>query len=42
MLPEAISLDAILMASAGIVAYKVLNKEKEGIDYTIETTKMKQ
>jgi len=31
-------LGAILMASAGIVAYKVLNKEKEGIDYTIKST----
>ncbi|KAA9034506.1 TCR/Tet family MFS transporter [Ginsengibacter hankyongi] len=30
-------LGAILMAGAGIVAYKVLNKEKEGEDYTIKT-----
>jgi MFS transporter, DHA1 family, tetracycline resistance protein len=30
-------LGAILMASAGMVAYKVLNKEKEGIDYAIKS-----
>lgn len=30
-------LGATLMAAAGIVAYKVLNKEKEGEDYTIKT-----
>lgn len=30
-------LGAILMAGAGIVAYKVLNKEKEGKGYTIKT-----
>src|SRR6185503_18501229 len=29
-------LGAIFMASAGFVAYKVLNKEKEGIDYAIK------
>ncbi len=31
-------LGAILMAAAGIVAYKVLNKEKEGIDYAIKSS----
>ena len=30
-------LGAIFMASAGFVAYKVLNKEKEGIDYAIKS-----
>ena len=30
-------LGAILMAGAGVLAYKVLNKEKEGKDYTIKT-----
>ncbi len=29
-------LGAILMAAAGVVAYKVLNKEKDGVDYTIK------
>ena len=28
---------AVLMVAAGIVAYKVLNKEKEGVDYTIKS-----
>lgn len=32
-------LGAILMAAAGIVAYKVLNKEKDGVDYNIKTIK---
>src|SRR5450432_625316 len=31
-------LGAILMAAAGIVAYKVLYKEKEGVDYKTKTT----
>ena len=30
-------LGAILMAGAGVLAYNVLNKEKEGKDYTIKT-----
>ncbi len=30
-------LGAVLMVAAGIVAYKVLNKEKEGVDYTIKS-----
>lgn len=30
-------LGAIFMASAGFVAYKVLNKEKEGVDYAIKS-----
>jgi DHA1 family tetracycline resistance protein-like MFS transporter len=30
-------LGAVLMTAAGIVAYKVLNKEKEGVDYAIKT-----
>ena len=32
-------LGAIFMASAGFVAYKVLNKEKEGVDYAIKSPK---
>ncbi|HEY5405974.1 MAG TPA: TCR/Tet family MFS transporter [Ginsengibacter sp.] len=31
-------LGAILMAAAGVVAYKVLNKEKEGVDYTSKSS----
>jgi DHA1 family tetracycline resistance protein-like MFS transporter len=31
-------LGAVLMATAGIVAYKVLYKEKEGVDYKTKTT----
>jgi len=31
-------LGAVLMAAAGIVAYKVLNKEKEGVDYKTKPT----
>ncbi len=30
-------LGAVLMVAAGIVAYKVLNKEKQGVDYTIKS-----
>ncbi len=29
-------LGAILMAAAGIVAYNVLSKEKEGVDYRVK------
>jgi hypothetical protein len=31
-------LGAVLMATAGIVAYKVLYKEKEGVVYKTKTT----
>jgi DHA1 family tetracycline resistance protein-like MFS transporter len=30
------ALGALLMVSAGIMAYRVLNKEKDNVDYKIE------